>query len=324
MPPTEFRWLSRKQYAQYRDIVPLTNTSTIDWCMAESLPSAEPILVPAAAVYASLLGRDGNFFLPELTTTGVACHSTVEGATWLAMCEVIEREALAIAWHAGGVFAPVNPCGTAAEELTSGSRAGNSVQMVLFRVPTGAPFPVLLAVAWGQSSFPWAATGVACRRSAVDAAIKAACEAAQMRALLEHGTRHPPRSVRTFADHGFYYAAPDGARELWRRLNTDKGPVWLEDIESAGAGPPDVLLTKAVQYFTGRGLTLARYVYPPLTREPLPYVVRIVAPQVMDVNADERFPRLGLSSLYTTPVRLGWCDRSPTEDDISLSVVPLA
>ena len=102
VPPKDFALFSSEQYAQpgfsYR---PFGRKTRIRWTPALDLYTRETRYVPAAMVFLpydqTLTGETP--ITPQISS-GLACHSTPTIAACSAICEVIERDAIAITWQA--------------------------------------------------------------------------------------------------------------------------------------------------------------------------------------------------------------------------------
>lgn len=322
--PGRFALLSDAQYGRFPQLQALSDTKVVDWCWAYSLTAGRAALVPAGVVYTSRARRPPNDFIPELTTTGTACHVSMPHAVLAGLCEVLERDALTIAWRNRLPHPSLDASGTSIEALLAGPLAAGAARFDLFSVPSDSPFSVVLAVAQGSGGWPHAAVGAACRPHPVAAARRALLEASQILSrLVDRHPRRPPR-VRTFDDRAALYA---GAREasLLRRVLGHGPRLPLAGLGAADAGTVGDQLALAGAALAERGLeVLVVELTTPDVAATGYRVVRVVVPGAVDMNPDARCPFLGGQRLYDVPVRLGLHPRAVAENEVNRLPVPLA
>lgn len=215
--PASFAWMSSRQYRRFPRLNPLTQEKTIDWCWGYSLNQRRKTLIPAALVYWALGGTSRSDFLPEMGSSGFACHVSWTHAVMSGLCEALERDALAIAWHARLPLTPLDPVGTTAGSVVGFLRA-TGLSYLLFQVPSDGPFPVIMAVAKSDDPEPFAVVGAACRPDPVAAATKAIFETCQGLCWLRDKRPGEPSRIAQLDDHAAFYAWPKGARLLLRRF----------------------------------------------------------------------------------------------------------
>ncbi len=325
VPPNRFPRLSTRQYGRFSALGPLTEDRVVDWSWAISLTHQRSALVPAAFVYWSVGGRPPNDFSPEMVSSGFAAHVSLPNAALAGLCEVLERDALAIAWHNRLPLTPLDAGDTSVGELLSGSLAGCGLDYELFSIPTDGPFPVVMAVSWSEVSQPHAMVGVACRPDPVAAATKALYEVCQGLPRHRAGGSVRPRQFRELSDHADLYASPEGARLLRRHLVRSAERASLSDLRTVGAGAPESALTAGVDALAANGLEV---LISELTTPDVAIlgfrVVRVLVPGTVDMCADARFPPLGTPRLYELPVELGLRHRPLPERRLNRLPVPLA
>lgn len=101
--PEEFAPYTPSQYSQPRfPFAPLDRKTAVRWVPALDLLSGDTRHVPAAMVFLPYLGdkEAGERPLTPQISTGLACHTNPTLAAISAICEVIERDAVAITWQA--------------------------------------------------------------------------------------------------------------------------------------------------------------------------------------------------------------------------------
>ncbi|HYX45141.1 MAG TPA: YcaO-like family protein [Acidimicrobiales bacterium] len=317
--PARFAWPSPAQYRGLAPLLPLTDDRVVDWCPAWSVTEGRPVLVPAALVYPDIARRSPNDFLPEITSTGLAAHVSPAAAALSGVCEVLERDALAIAWYDRLPLTPIRTQGTEVDELVTGLD-GDGVVVELSAVPTDGPFPVTLAVARPNAGPAWAAVGAACRPDPLAAAHKAVAESAQVLLRLEAGGGGSPDE-----DAAAHYATADGARQLGRCLAKTEGVVSLEELPWPATGDVAQDLASAVEGLRRSGLEL---VLADLTTADAASagwrVLRAVVPGAVTTGSQARFAPFAADRLADVPVRLGLRRAPLAEDRLRHLPVPLA
>lgn len=323
LAPTAFALYAPHQLADQERVTPLTETLPIDWRWAYSLTRRRQVLLPAAFVHLALVRRGPNTFLAEGTATGTACHVSAPHATLAALCEVIERDALAAAWLARVRLAAVEVAGTPAAQIIDGPLARCEATFELYQIPSDSPFPVMLAAATSQRH-PCAAVGAGCRPDGFAAASRAVLEAAQVRSWLQYRPPRHPATVRTFADHADMYASADGAA-LLRSFLSGAAPHPRAGALGCASEPAEFQIASAVEHLAASGHEV---VVADLTTQAIEdtgfRVVRVVATRMIDVNADSRWPRLGGCRAQDLPVRVGTADKPLTSSELNSLPVPLA
>lgn len=282
---------------------------------AFSLVSNERVWVPAA-----LVGTD-----PALgtlaTSSGLAADPLVSRALLRAAQELIERDALMVAWlhGVGAPRRPLTPAVTGLSEPVGGDVA-------LFDLtPAFSPHPVAVVAGTAvQDGRPRRAFGLACRASWAQAVEKAALEWAQGLVFAGVTTafdspddaRVGPAGVTDFDEHARFYTRRG---DLWGRLPFWQGSVAQDyavdnpaDLAPSGAartplddpgriptGPaasptPLAELRDLVLSLAEHGIEL---LYRDLTTPDVAAcgvrAVRVLSPQLVPIHGDHRWPHLG-------------------------------
>lgn len=323
--PTTVACLSRRQYRCLQDLDPLTETKVVDWCWAYSLTGRRAMLVPAGLVYFEQARHSPNNFAPETVSGGFACHISVPHAAISGLCEVIERDALAISWHSQLPLTPLQVAGTAVEDLFSGPWADNGLECRLFQVPTDAPFPVVLAHTRHAGAPPHAVVGVACRPDPVAAALKAVYESCQAYVRLRGGKAPYARQPGQPDDNAALYATAAGAQLLEDNLVVSPITKRLAKVPSASTGSVLADLAIGVEALSALGLEVLTSEVTTVDAAAAGYrVLRVLVPGTLSTNTDSRFAPFGAARLYELPVRLGFRRQALSEGQLNTLPVPLA
>ena len=254
----------------------------------------------AAQEWVGLGPRQGEPRMPS-TSSGLAAHRDAAGGPWLALLraaeEVLERDALTVTWlHGlGGREVPL----PAAWADAVAARGGHLHAFDLTQAWN--PHPVI-AVAGGlpQEGEMRHGLGVACRADPAHALDKAMAEWRQSIAFAGHLRRTraselptTPAALRRFEEHAaFYTMRPD----LWGEtpLIRHRTPAHLPAHAAAVHDGPAPQLQALVQHLASAGIDLYyRELTPPDVAETGLRVMRVIAPRLASLHADERAPFLG-------------------------------
>lgn len=323
--PRRFPQLSPRQYRNCPRLSRLTDETVVDWCWSYSITHRRPVLVPAGFVYFSCGRRPPNDTSPEMVSTGLACHASIPDAVLAGLCEVVERDALAISWHARLAHTPLDVTGTAVEDLLAGYLSSCGIDFQLFQVPTDTGLPVVLALGRSESEQPHAVVGSACRPDPIAAAVKALFEACQVLGSLRGKQSIVPPLVRTVLDHAAFYATAEGRRLLDRHLVVSEDVKPITQIAGLARGSTMDDLDAVVQAVAARGLEVV--VHELTTSDVLEAglrVLRVLIPGMIDMAVDTRFLKLQSPRFEEVPRFLGTRQRPLPERSLNLLPLPLA
>jgi ribosomal protein S12 methylthiotransferase accessory factor len=76
--------------------VPFTQDMVIEWADGVDMNTGEPVAVPASLVWASYRTTPPT---NPIIQAGLAAGQSLAAAQWAALCEVIERDAMTLAWN---------------------------------------------------------------------------------------------------------------------------------------------------------------------------------------------------------------------------------
>jgi ribosomal protein S12 methylthiotransferase accessory factor len=298
----------------------------IRWVRGWSLIDRCERLVPAAMTYIYFRPQPGENFW-QMISTGVAAHTRLEHALVSAICESIERDAIALTWLLRLPLPRIDLDGPLPAELARnlGFAERSQVRHLFFDATTdlGIPTVYLLQLLEGN---PKLAQFVGC---ATDFDPAAACaktirEAAPSRAVFQLPRSRPSE----LADFSSLY---DGAAELglrrYRRefqfLIDSPRRRALDDLRieqpGDGAGRLRVLLERLRAIGSD---AVAIDLTTDELREAGLWAVRVVVPGLMPMSPVQRGRYLGTPRLYGYPAQAGY--GTYTEDDINPAPQPFA
>ncbi|MER5770829.1 YcaO-like family protein [Streptomyces sp. NPDC001985] len=194
--PDAFALFAPEQYAQPGfPFVPFDEDTPVRWTPATDLATGAPVLVPASQVHMHYRRLPGESPIAPSVSTGLAAAPTYRQALVGGLCEIIERDALAISWLHRLPPRPVAP-----EVVAASSRVSYLLeQATAWRVRFHdlsldlAPSSVVAVMEHGSGADRVMSFGSACRLSPVKAVEKAFLEAAQ-------GLTYVRRLLRRYED----------------------------------------------------------------------------------------------------------------------------
>lgn len=322
--PSQFAWLSDEQYLRFPRLSPLTERKVVDWCWSYSLTHSRAVLVPAGLVYFSCGRRAPNDVLPEMISTGTACHVSVPQAVLAGLYEVLERDAVTIAWHNRLPLTALDSAATPVADLLAERLGDCGMHFQLFQVPTDAAPPVILATATSNECEPYVTVGAACRLDPIEAATKALYEACQVLASLRDRKTEHPTYMRRVEDHALFYATLQGGRLFHDNLVVGSRR-FLKELPLASAGSDAVDLKLIVGMLADLGLEVIVHEVTTADVAGTGFrVVRVLVPGTIDMSVDTRFLKLGGHRFHDLPLRLGIRRRTLPKRQLNLLPLPLA
>jgi ribosomal protein S12 methylthiotransferase accessory factor len=285
----------------------------VTWVEGVRVPGGEPVALPATFVYLSVPRAEESF--APVTSNGLAAGSSLPGAVLGGLCELMERDALMIAW--------LNRLPAAELELAASGNlpaalvrhyAALGVGVRAFVLASDLPATTVLALSSeDRGDRPATIVGMGCHPSPAVALTKALFELCQARPA-EAGryrenspvgrlTRY--EDVRTLDDHSAFAALPERRGEfefLWR----DGATARLEALEDRSRGGAAADLEACASALASAGHELG---YAELTTDDVAptgyHVARVVATGLHPIHFGYGTERLGGERVFTLPARLG-------------------
>ena len=323
------------EYAPYED-------NRLGWVPARSLVSGNEVLVPGISVVMNYRAHANEEFLFPITSNGLATGRTLLEAVWNAANEVLERDAIMIAWlnrlPAQRFSAHAHPDADIAELAELYIRRG--VEIRLYRLPTDHNCAVFagLALEAPARGGPAAVVGLGADPDPVLASRKAVLEVCQVRPALRRRMRNPktqirlqellddPHLVATIDDHDLLYASPQSLPRLDFWLDIDEQPF---DVTSRCADTPAQKLADLVTWLKAQspeGSHDLLYVNltPPDMAELGLYTARAILPGFQPIDFGWKERRLGGRRIYSQPLKLGLRTEHSNWDNLNHDPHPLA
>ena len=219
------------------------------------------------------------------------------------LCEVIERDAVALAW-----IGQIQPPRINVRDRKLSDDVETIIEMLnqrglrwaAFDLTTDAGVPVIAALVQGESPVGSIVSfGSACHPNAQRALLKALIEAVHCRMYVKSLIRREPlwkagrgfRSVTSFADHARFYSVHGEYRQRLERWWSSTRSV---DCRDASAQPPVEWLRKQVETLAGAGYeTLVIDLTPPDVVHLGLHVVRVLLPGFQPLHGNHHWAHLG-------------------------------
>ncbi len=314
--PAECVLYSTEQYARSGfPFQPWDPGARITWVRGRSLGGADPVALPAGAVYLSAAMPLAQDVLAQSTSNGLAAGATLEAAVLGGMCEVIERDAVMITWmnRLPAAEIDVAAAGGFSAALHRHYRA-LGMRVRCFALATDLPATVVLALGFDDSPHrPATVAAAGCHPAPAMALEKAMFELCQARPAETARFRDKPPAdrlrdyadVATLDDHSAFVALPAQRAEfefLWSDgrvvdifdLDDHSGPDAASTLEACGGTLADLGHPGAYAELTTPDVAAHGY-----------HVVRFIAAGLQPIHFGHGRERLGGDRLFDLPRRLG-------------------
>ena len=306
----------------------------VTWMMGVELTGARPVALPAGLVYlVTPPPRAEDFFVPA-SSNGMAAGSSLSGAVYSGLCELMERDALLITWMNRLPAVEIDLHGSPGTGRDLAIHfAAFGVVVRAFLLPTDLPAAVVMAVSFDDDPRkPAQVIGMGCHTDPGVALTKAIFEMCQGRpAEARRFVDKPPRGrlvkyedVKTLDDHSAFASLPENRDEfafLWASGDRRR----IQDVPNPSSGDLERDLAYCVEALGALG---SRVAYADLTLPDVsPYgihAVRVLATGLQPVHFGHDMTRFGGRRLFEVPQRLGVADRVRTEADLNPCPHPLA
>lgn len=335
IPPAEYVLYSDEQYKSLG--WPYTRWHEeleVAWIHGVELPSGLPVAVPASLAYLVHPPPRGEDYFAPASSNGLAAGATLEAAILGGLCELMERDALLIAWmnklpatelelrSAGGLISSIHK-----------HYAQFSVEVRAFLMPSNLPARVVMALACDPDpARPAQIIGMGCHLNPEVALVKALFEMCQARpSEAKRFIDNPPRGrltcykdVKSLDDHSAFMSLPEQFPEfsfLWK----EGRKACLPDLPNPSVNDT----ARDLEYCTNELATIGqRVVYVDLTMPDIAghgiHVVRTLVTGLQPIHFGFGEERLGGRRLFEIPRELGFSNRVRTAADLNQCPHPLA
>lgn len=296
---------------------PFSRGTRAAWVAGWRLGAQEVALVPAALVYFPYWYGADEPYVADSASTGLSAGRTLASAVLGGLCEVVERDALAVLWYNQLVRPRVRlDLDDHLGRVYRHRFASPGLEFHIVDATSDLGIPTMLACCVDPRG--GTAVGAATHLDPTTAAIKALLEAAQARvALKREGVVGAPTryatdfgDVREFTDHARAYSWPEPRRHvefLWS--SAVARPIAESGVSPTSAAPP-AMVSDCLGRLADAGLEAIAVDLTTADVAALGYhVVRVVVPGAVPLGARHAAPLLGGRRLREVPGRLGHAPR---------------
>jgi len=194
---------------------PFSVSHEYSWVKANCLTGGQDVFVPAQFVYTPFTVSNSEPIIWRSNTNGVATGLDRETSLSNALLEVVERDALMLAWYSRKrVFRIEMPNGTDSHLLDLAKRIRScGLRVDCFGLSSDFDIPVCLTVIGSsRGDYPIVCVGCAASLSWGHAIYKSVLECLQVRTSLQYRknlrrSMESPNDVKSIPDHASYYSA---------------------------------------------------------------------------------------------------------------------
>lgn len=321
--------------------------ATADWPYARWTPDQEVAWIDgvdlldgtAVAVAASMVylifppPRLEDYFAPS-TSNGLAAGPTLPGAILGGLCEVMERDAMLIAWlnRLPAIELELDDASTLSGRIYR-HYAHFGVNVRAFLMPSDLPAATIMAISFEDDpSRPANVVGLGCHPDPRVALRKALFELCQARpAEASRFLSKPPggrlsryEDVHTLDDHSSFMSQMERRDEfafLWQSGERKS----IEQLPNPSAGDVEKDLQHCARELAAKGHRAAavELTTPDLVDYGI-HVVRVIVPGLQPVHFGHGEERLGGERLFTLPMQMGFAESVRDEGDLNRCPHPLA
>lgn len=322
---------------QYADLPysPYAEDTELDWVPANSVALESAVWVPLSAAHIGLPTNHAPPLFPG-NSNGFAAGPTLREAVLAALLEVVERDAVLLAWThrlPGRRYAATDIPDPQTQEVAAGY-ARRGVRIDVHLLPTDSVVEVAMAIAWADRE-PAVVVGLGAATTPTVAARRAVLEVAQVRPSLKARLRVPetrdrlamlvadPSLVDDLSDHDLLYADPataESALGFFQQTPLDRAEGWAQPSSDV-----DDALRRVVRSLVD---VAGDVLYLDVTAEDVvPLGVRVakaIVPGFQPIHFGAREMRLGHRRLREAPWRMGLRAAPADLADLNLAPHPVA
>jgi ribosomal protein S12 methylthiotransferase accessory factor len=326
---------SERQYASFDwPYARWTPDQEVAWIEGVDLVDGAAVAVAASLVYLVFPPpRPEDYFAPS-TSNGLAAGPTLAGAILGGLCEVMERDAMLIAWlnRLPAIELLFDDASTLSGRIYR-HYAHFGVNVRAFLMPTDLPAATVMAISFEDDpSRPANVVGLGCHPDPQVALRKALFELCQARpsegsrflSKPPHGRLNRYEDVRTLDDHSAFMSQLERRDEfafLWQSGVQKR----VDQLPNPSSGDVEKDLERCTRELAAIGhcAAMVELTTPDLVDYGI-HVVRVIIPGLQPVHFGYGEERLGGERLLTLPVQLGFAGSVRSESDLNPCPHPLA
>jgi len=323
--PERFYLFSAKQYAaEGFPFQRFTEDAQIRWIEGEDLLQRKKVFVPERLVLGSAMKeKEGEIAIGYATTSGCAAALSFASALLKGILELVERDAFIGMWYHQLKVPQIDLSShPLLEQVFDFFFDPTGIEYSLFDLTTDLEVPVILCVGIDPAHDLGAIqVGAAASLDPLDAALAALKEAGQSRLYAKYlGPLEESDfwKIHTFEDHVRLWNSTQMIKHLDFLFRGRKRKLMeLPSLSTPGETDQD-RLRKVLHIFTKNELDLIGVDITPSDLAELGLaVVKVLAPQLLQIDSDHRYRYLGSPRLYALPLRLGYADHCKIEEEIN-------
>ena len=311
-----------------------TPDQEVAWISGVDLLDGSAVAVAASLVYLVFPPpRLEDYFVPS-TSNGLAAGPTLAGAILGGLCEVMERDAMLVAWlnRLPAIELQFDDASTLAGRIYR-HYAHFGVDVRAFLMPTDLPAATVMAISFEDDpSRPANVVGLGCHPDPQVALRKALFELCQGRPA--EGARFlskPPggrlnryEDVHTLDDHSAFMSQLERRDEfafLWQTGEQKR----IDQLPNPSTGDVEKDLARCTSELAAKGhrAAMVELTTPDLVDYGI-HVVRVIVPGLQPVHFGHGEERLGGERLFTLPMQMGFAASVRSESDLNPCPHPLA
>ena len=318
---------SEKQMKEIDDTFKFDENTSFRWVKGYSPFLEKSIFLPVQLIYVPYY-YDNEPIIRFPITTGAACSSSLSGAIYRGICEVVERDAYMITYLNRLPLHPIDTEKIVDEGIQRIHRLFEEyhLEWYLYDITTDVPIPVFMSILIDRScSGPAVSVGLKCSLNISNAMIGSAEEAQSSRLWIREETLKHPNfrtinySYENFVElekRGLYWANGYMIQHLDFLLENEK----IEYEKNINNNFKDSIkkLRCVMSAFKEKGIDFAiKEVTTPDVAEFGFRVVKVIIPNLQPLYLDERFRYFGGKRLYEIPKLLGYVDHESNEENLN-------
>ena len=325
--PERFALFREDQYAEKGfPFEPFTSDTPVRWVKGWSIPDGRDAYLPQGLIYMAR-PRGAEAVLGSPTSKGTALGLTRQEAVVRGLLEVIERDAVMLAWY-GRLSLPRLEWSTDSE-LVERERlhfAPSGLRYEVVDISAFCEVPVAFCVLRAENDDPVrflvSAAAAPTMREAWDKALR---ESFQLRPSVKRlRLENPNRSFRadfadieTPSDHALFYVLPENEAHAAFLDGSDQVRD-IQDVPSLEGSGPAEWIDAIAQRLEARGASAyAVDVTAPDVREAGLHVVKAISPELQQLDFSHRFRYLGGRRLYEAAYESGLRDAPLSADELN-------
>lgn len=299
-----------------------TKNTKFRWMEGYSCSEQKKMLIPAQLVYTNYTRLPNEPYIRFPISTGAAAHTSLNQALYTGICEIIERDSFMI-HYLNMMPAPIIDIRSLHDKslyqiLSILERY--KLELTVFDMTTDLHVPVYIAILLDKTgNGPAVSVGLKAGFHVIDSLIGAIEESLMVRTWIRDkfifgGKPFKfPKTIKTIDQRAYFWLKPNTIEYL-KFLFEGKQD---KKVEKSSINNTDYL-SKVISLLNKAGLHIY---YVDITQKEIKEagftVLKVFISELYPLYFDEAYPYLGLSRLYTVPVKLGVFQKPKSESEFN-------